>query len=76
MFLALGFTGPEHPLAEAFGVDMDRMGNYEALLGDLGGLLSSSCMVDATGCFQYCGHLLAKVALNLSHAGRQPGQSQ
>jgi len=30
VFLALGFTGPEHPLAEAFGVDMDRSGNYEA----------------------------------------------
>jgi len=30
-FLALGFTGPEHPLAEAFGVDLDRVGNYQAL---------------------------------------------
>jgi len=30
-FLALGFTGPEHPLAEAFGVDLDRSGNYQAL---------------------------------------------
>mmetsp|Transcript_62362 Transcript_62362/g.174232 ORF Transcript_62362/g.174232 Transcript_62362/m.174232 type:complete len:2159 (-) Transcript_62362:60-6536(-) len=31
IFLALGFTGPEHPLAEAFGVDIDRVGNYQAL---------------------------------------------
>lgn len=31
ILLALGFLGPEHPLANAFGVDMDERGNYKAL---------------------------------------------
>ncbi|CAJ1419577.1 unnamed protein product [Effrenium voratum] len=31
ILLALGFLGPEHPLATAFGVDMDERGNYKAL---------------------------------------------
>jgi len=31
VLLALGFTGPEHPLAEVFGVDLDQRGNYKAL---------------------------------------------
>eukprot|EP00931_Biecheleriopsis_adriatica_P035288 TRINITY_DN2030_c0_g1_i3.p1 TRINITY_DN2030_c0_g1~~TRINITY_DN2030_c0_g1_i3.p1 ORF type:complete len:2151 (-),score=484.82 TRINITY_DN2030_c0_g1_i3:46-6498(-) len=31
VLLALGFTGPEHPLATAFGVDLDKSGNYKAL---------------------------------------------
>jgi len=31
ILLALGFLGPENPLAAAFGVDMDERGNYKAL---------------------------------------------
>mmetsp|Transcript_49861 Transcript_49861/g.116524 ORF Transcript_49861/g.116524 Transcript_49861/m.116524 type:complete len:2132 (-) Transcript_49861:321-6716(-) len=31
VFLALGFLGPERPLAEMFGVDLDQRGNYKAL---------------------------------------------
>jgi len=31
VFLALGFTGPEHPLGEAFGLDFDKSGNFKAL---------------------------------------------
>jgi len=31
VLLALGFLGPEHPLAEMFGVDEDQRGNYKAL---------------------------------------------
>ncbi|CAK8989583.1 unnamed protein product, partial [Durusdinium trenchii] len=31
ILLALGFLGPENPLANAFGVDMDERGNYKAL---------------------------------------------
>jgi len=30
VLLALGFLGPEHPLAEEFGVDLDQRGNYRA----------------------------------------------
>jgi len=30
VFLALGFLGPEQPLAEAFGLDVDKHGNFEA----------------------------------------------
>lgn len=29
-FLALGFLGPEHPLGQAFGIDLDERGNYKA----------------------------------------------
>ena len=30
VLLALGFLGPERPLAEMFGIDMDQRGNYKA----------------------------------------------
>jgi len=31
VFLALGFLGPEKPLAEMFGIDEDQRGNYKAM---------------------------------------------
>mmetsp|Transcript_14150 Transcript_14150/g.33363 ORF Transcript_14150/g.33363 Transcript_14150/m.33363 type:complete len:2131 (+) Transcript_14150:101-6493(+) len=34
VFLALGFLGPERPLAEMFGVDLDQRGNYKALYSE------------------------------------------
>ncbi|OLP85282.1 Glutamate synthase 1 [NADH], chloroplastic [Symbiodinium microadriaticum] len=41
ILLALGFLGPENPLAAAFGVDMDERGNYKVRTSSI----EKSCML-------------------------------
>jgi len=50
--LALGFLGPENPLAELFGVDMDQRGNYKALYtqGEMDFLTSNPKVFAAGDC--------------------------
>jgi len=50
VLLALGFTGPENPLASMFDVDLDERGNYKATFADrLGDFATSNPKVFTAG---------------------------